>query len=584
MIALPHGTGLNLKPITCNKWDIDYFGTSSYVGITLDPANNYLNGGIITTYMGSNKLTIYVPLFSGSANSITTIGFGSQSAFKKIYFEVKFNGLSAGIYAGVERFPNNTNPPGFSSTSWSRSWGNLDKYSNSTPVSVSGNIPSNGSIIMVALDVASASVWFGVDGVWDDHANPSLGATPSYSNLGVVSNIYPCIGGGSTSGSTGVTMSLNLGESTFTYTIPNGFVPASSNTAIALYPRTPNTGFTGLALNGISSGKAYWEYTFMSGQFPYVGVSTRGTTTSTYPGNSTQSWGYGYNATKVHSSLPISYGKTWSAGDVIGVALDMDNGSIYFAKNGVYLNNGFPTSGTYSLGAAYTGLTGTIYPAFGSADSGTSNVIVSANFGCSSFIYSAPLGYKYGIFPNYSTFDPNNTFIDTSITPNSILTNQNLAYQIGKSIAYSISNVGKNTGKWYWEINPIVGTTSYSIGVSGKTHSGQPGTDNNSWTYVSYVFSGYWSLKFNNNVFTSYGATYGLGDYIGVALDMDLGNLTMYKNGVSQGIMYSGLTGTKYPIVGGYYPTGYPSTLNANFGASLFKYTPPVGYNYGIYI
>jgi hypothetical protein len=64
---------------------------------------------------------------------------------------------------------------------------------------------------------------------------------------------------------------------------------------------------------------------------------------------------------------------------------------------------------------------------------------------------------------------------------------------------------------------------------------------------------------------------------------MDAGNVTMYKNGISQGIMYSGLTGNMYPIVGGYISTGYPSTFSANFGATTFKYIPPTGYNYGIY-
>ncbi|MDQ1344310.1 MAG: Concanavalin A-like lectin/glucanase superfamily [Patescibacteria group bacterium] len=37
-------------------------------------------------------------------------------------------------------------------------------------------------------------------------------------------------------------------------------------------------------------------------------------------------------------------GFSWVANDVIGIALDADNGAVYYSKNGIWLNSGNPTS------------------------------------------------------------------------------------------------------------------------------------------------------------------------------------------------------------------------------------------------
>jgi hypothetical protein len=68
-----------------------------------------------------------------------------------------------------------------------------------------------------------------------------------------------------------------------------------------------------------------------------------------------------------------------------------------------------------------------------------------------------------------------------------------------------------------------------------------------------------------------------LNDVVGIALDMDAGTLTFYKNGVSQGQAYSGLTGVYFPYVsdvGGNITLAY-----ANFGQRPFAYpTLPTGF------
>ena len=58
---------------------------------------------------------------------------------------------------------------------------------------------------------------------------------------------------------------------------------------------------------------------------------------------------------------------------------------------------------------------------------------------------------------------------------------------------------------------------------------------------------------------------------------MDVGTLTFLKDGVSMGVAFSGLTGVFYAMSGGDSVTD-PSKTVANFGASPFVHTPPLGF------
>lgn len=140
------------------------------------------------------------------------------------------------------------------------------------------------------------------------------------------------------------------------------------------------------------------------------------------------------------------------------------------------------------------------------------------------------------------------------------------------------SEIAKSSGKWFWEITYTSGASPALVVGIGKAGSSYrfPGFDANGWGYSALD-----GKKYTNNVGTSYGATYATGDVIGVALDMDAGTLTFYKNGVSQGIAYSGLSGTMFAATG--LGTGIVASDTANFGASAFAFTAPVGFNVGLY-
>jgi hypothetical protein len=61
---------------------------------------------------------------------------------------------------------------------------------------------------------------------------------------------------------------------------------------------------------------------------------------------------------KYHNGNIDSYGSSWTNGDVIMVAVDLDNGRIWWGRNGTWFDSGDPAAGT---GAAYTNLITTPY-------------------------------------------------------------------------------------------------------------------------------------------------------------------------------------------------------------------------------
>jgi hypothetical protein len=101
---------------------------------------------------------------------------------------------------------------------------------------------------------------------------------------------------------------------------------------------------------------------------------------------------YRSNGNKETESASTAYGSSYTLGDIIGVAVDMDNGAIYFSKNGTWQNSGVPTSGASKTGAAFTDLlTVSSWTPGAYMDA---NQTVTANFGQRPFAYTAPSGFK----------------------------------------------------------------------------------------------------------------------------------------------------------------------------------------------
>ena len=175
-------------------------------------------------------------------------------------------------------------------------------------------------------------------------------------------------------------------------------------------------------------------------------------------------------------------------------------------------------------------------------------------------------GTGYGV-GNYAVLNP--LYAYSSLT----LSGANLNIASSANYRSGMASFGVSSGKWYWEYVVTAVGNDTILGISSNpsvTIASYPGNDALSWGYEAQVGN-----KYNNGSFSAYGATYTTNDVIGIAFDADAGSLTFYKNGVSQGVAYSGLaSGIYYAAFG----LGTSSTGSANFGQRPFAYTPPTGY------
>jgi len=133
-----------------------------------------------------------------------------------------------------------------------------------------------------------------------------------------------------------------------------------------------------------------------------------------------------------------------------------------------------------------------------------------------------------------------------------------------------------SSGKWYWEVAPLAADTGTMIGAATNDHplNSNYSASTTSWTY--YMANG---QKYGNGANgAAYGAAFANGDIIGVALDMDAGSITFYKNGVSQGAAFTtGIAGKSLtPLMSSFNTTGAKGS--ANFGQRPFAYTAPSGF------
>lgn len=146
-----------------------------------------------------------------------------------------------------------------------------------------------------------------------------------------------------------------------------------------------------------TTGKWYFEVvatsTMPSGGATGVGITDAATFTDGVNPPTNCFMYVGASGNKFTNGTTTAYGSTYTTNDVIGVAIDLTNGAIYFAKNNTWQNSGDPTSGATKTGAAYTTLTATPYfPYVSSNASGTRSF--SINFGQRPFTYTPPSGFK----------------------------------------------------------------------------------------------------------------------------------------------------------------------------------------------
>ncbi len=377
----------------------------------------------LTTWNPSDKGT-GVTLSNGNLTAVTpgsgfygtraTIGYTVTSSAVKVYFEIVCDSIPSGneqqIGVATSGVDIDNYEPGLDALAYIAERSGVFMNNGSTTASTTW---TTGDVIQVAFDTSTGKIWFGKNNTWMNSGNPASGTSPAYT-VTSSNTYYPVI-----SSSSATTFSARFANAHGpTYTPPSGFVmweqdavqatwsptdkdnditiSNANKTATVTGSSSPGTGrYQNVRGNvGKASGKWYFEVTCTDidtgGGSHTVGIGT--SSASLTEGIGSDSGGYGYEhstGNKWHTPTYTNLGATYTSGDKIGVAYDLDNGKIWWSKNGTWLGSGDPGAGT---NAAFTGLSGTFYPMFSFFySSGTGNVTI--NQGESTFAYTVPSGF-----------------------------------------------------------------------------------------------------------------------------------------------------------------------------------------------
>jgi hypothetical protein len=315
------------------------------------------------------------------------------------------------------------------------------------------------------------------------------------------------------------------------------------------------------------------------------GVQVTSFTTETYPTQNLDTW---YNSTTAHSVGRLFDGANPYYFDGYLAEVNFIDGQalqpLSFGKTDAATNQWIPKkfAGTYGTNGFYlkfADASAATAAAIGKDSSPNGNNWTPNNI-------SVTAGTTYDAMidsPTLSAAASNYCVLNAvSIGADATLSDANLTIAYGTSVTRNatMGTFGMSSGKWYWEVTITASSASPTGAVMGITNessasavTGYPGFAANGWGY-----SGSDASKYNNGSGTAYGATFAANDVIGFAFDADSGSITAYKNGVSQGVMFSSLAAnTYYPSIGDGSGTSTFSAA-ANFGQRPFSYTPPTGF------
>ena len=174
------------------------------------------------------------------------------------------------------------------------------------------------------------------------------------------------------------------------------------------------------SIDSVSSGKHYWEVTATCGPDTYgftVGVAGP-EVTGVFERNPN---GYGIagdGARKVRDSVPALFSDGFLPtfpNDIFMIALDLEEGNIYFGKNGIWLGEANPETGA---NPAYSGLAGEYYAGITMAARECTPHTLVTNFGDSDFEYEVPEGFFKGFCPTGKCPKSGVTEVDVTLQNN----------------------------------------------------------------------------------------------------------------------------------------------------------------------
>ena len=150
---------------------------------------------------------------------------------------------------------------------------------------------------------------------------------------------------------------------------------------------------------GVASGKWYCEVKGVDiPSFGEIGIASRPRQDDGNDDKMTVNVNnYGYTANngnvKNNNTAGSSYGDSYTDGDMIGIAMDLDNNKLYFSKNGTFQNSGDPTTGSTGTGAFSIAAASTthdkVYYFAGGSNKNNDDTRMDFNFGNPSFAISS---------------------------------------------------------------------------------------------------------------------------------------------------------------------------------------------------
>ena len=183
--------------------------------------------------------------------------------------------------------------------------------------------------------------------------------------------------------------------------INNYWNAATFSEGNCIYTSNNTADYLGFATStlGVSKGRWYFEAkTSTASGTDIVGISSRNMTSrTTWLGSRTQEYGYYQDNGEIRSnSADTSYGQTYTANDIIGIYLDLEDNKMYVSDNGSLMNSGTG----HSITAAASTDSGFYHLAVG--DNGDSTQVWQCNFGgCPAFTVSSAVADDNG----YGSFE-----------------------------------------------------------------------------------------------------------------------------------------------------------------------------------
>jgi len=376
---------------------------------------------------------------------------------------------------------------------------------------------------------------------------------------------------------------------------------------------TANTAFLGTVGTNVragpSSGKYYWEVLVGDvGDQASVGIATQGYPVNQHIGAAAASGthdGYGYRddgKKLVDGAAAADYPSTggvttYTNADVIGVAMDFDNGAVWFSKNNLWIDgNGTDTSsvvlGEIEAGTPLTSALATwgsvanndtLLPWVG-VDNNTNPANATLRILSGSWTGTAPDGFVELQMVG-GALDIDATGKSNVGSQMRIIENQLVMQNPGGATQFLGSGFKATTGdKWYWEV-------TWNAGVAGECYvgvfdEGTAGAMKDAWTASDVHLQ----LEFYGYTTVSGGATYADGiidtgtlgtpatnETWGFSWDEPANEFKVYDELGAVVDTISGITATDIRLAVCQH-TGAGDKKTINFGATAFSNTVPDGF------